>query len=65
MQAVCDTVSTPVIASSGCGSPADMEEVFVDAGADAGLAASIFHFSEYSIEETKEYLDNKGIPVRL
>jgi cyclase len=65
MKAVCDTVSTPVIASSGCGSPADMEEVFVDAGADAGLAASIFHFGEYSIEETKEYLDSKGIPVRL
>ncbi|RLM39060.1 imidazole glycerol phosphate synthase subunit HisF [Haloarcula sp. Atlit-120R] len=65
MKAVCDTVSTPVIASSGCGSPADMEEVFVDAGADAGLAASIFHFGEYSIAETKEYLDGKGIPVRL
>ncbi|MFB6224086.1 MAG: imidazole glycerol phosphate synthase subunit HisF [Haloarcula sp.] len=65
MQAVCDTVSTPVIASSGCGGPEDMEEVFVDAGADAGLAASIFHFGEYSIAETKEYLDDKGIPVRL
>ncbi|WP_336329256.1 imidazole glycerol phosphate synthase subunit HisF [Haloarcula sp. CGMCC 1.2071] len=65
MQAVCDTVSTPVIASSGCGGPEDMEEVFVDAGADAGLAASIFHFGEYSIAETKEYLDSKGIPVRL
>jgi len=65
MKAVCDTVSTPVIASSGCGGPEDMEEVFVDAGADAGLAASIFHFGEYSIAETKEYLDSQGIPVRL
>jgi len=42
-----------------------MEEVFVEAGADAGLAASIFHFGEYSIAETKRYLDEKGIPVRL
>ncbi|WP_324662867.1 imidazole glycerol phosphate synthase subunit HisF [Haloarcula sediminis] len=65
MKAVCDAVSTPVIASSGCGGPEDMEEVFVDAGADAGLAASIFHFGEYSIEETKQYLDEQGIPVRL
>ncbi|PSP85157.1 imidazole glycerol phosphate synthase subunit HisF [Halobacteriales archaeon QS_6_64_34] len=65
MKAVCNAVSTPVIASSGCGGPEDMEEVFVDAGADAGLAASIFHFGEYSIAETKQYLDERGIPVRL
>ena len=62
--AVCDVVSTPVIASSGCGSPADMHEVFTEAGADAGLAASIFHFGEYSIEATKEYLDERGVPIR-
>jgi len=64
-KAVCDTVSTPVIASSGCGSPEDAREVFQDAGADAALAASIFHFDEYSIEETKRYLDDHGVPVRL
>ena len=64
-KAVCDTVSTPVIASSGCGGPEDMYEVFTEAGADAGLAASIFHFGEYSIEETKQYLDDHGVPVRL
>ncbi|NUE02599.1 imidazole glycerol phosphate synthase subunit HisF [Halorubraceae archaeon YAN] len=64
-KAVCDNVSTPVIASSGCGGPEDMHEVFTDANADAGLAASIFHFDEYSIEETKAYLDEHGIPVRL
>jgi cyclase len=64
-KAVCDTVSTPVIASSGCGGPEDMYEVFTEAGADAGLAASIFHFGEYSIEETKRYLDEHGVPVRL
>ncbi|MFB6092017.1 MAG: imidazole glycerol phosphate synthase subunit HisF [Haloquadratum sp.] len=63
--AVCDTVSTPVIASSGAGSPEDMYEVFADAGADAALAASIFHFDEYSIREVKDYLDERDVPVRL
>jgi cyclase len=64
-KAVCETVSTPVIASSGCGGPEDMYEVFTEAGADAGLAASIFHFEEYSIQHVKEYLDDRGVPVRL
>ncbi|QSG15842.1 imidazole glycerol phosphate synthase subunit HisF [Halapricum desulfuricans] len=64
-KAVTDTVSTPVIASSGCGGPEDMYEVFTEADADAGLAASIFHFGEYSIQETKEYLDERDVPVRL
>ncbi|CAI50170.1 imidazoleglycerol-phosphate synthase subunit HisF [Natronomonas pharaonis DSM 2160] len=64
-KAVCDNVPTPVIASSGCGSPEHMAEVFEDADADAALAASIFHFEEYSIEETKRSLDEQGIPVRL
>ncbi|MFC5367863.1 imidazole glycerol phosphate synthase subunit HisF [Salinirubrum litoreum] len=63
--AVCDNVSTPVIASSGCGGPEDMYEVFTEAGADAGLAASIFHFDEYSIQDVKQYLDERGVPVRL
>jgi cyclase len=64
-RAVCDSVSTPVIASSGCGGPEDAYEVFTEAGADAALAASIFHFDEYSIREVKEYLDERGVPVRL
>ncbi|KTG15866.1 imidazole glycerol phosphate synthase subunit HisF [Haloferax profundi] len=64
-KAVCDNVSTPVIASSGCGGPEDMYEVFTEAGADAGLAASIFHFDEYSIRDVKEYLDEHDVPVRL
>ncbi|MFB6300479.1 MAG: imidazole glycerol phosphate synthase subunit HisF [Halobacteriales archaeon] len=64
-KAVCDAVSTPVIASSGCGGPEDMYEAFVDAGADAALAASIFHFGEFDIEECKTYLDERGVPVRL
>jgi cyclase len=65
MDAVCDAVSTPVIASSGCGGPEDAYEVFTEADADAALAASIFHFGEYSIQETKQYLHEHGIPVRL
>jgi cyclase len=64
-RAVCDAVSTPVIASSGCGGPEHMREAFVDAGADAALAASIFHFGEFGIPEVKEYLDDHGVPVRL
>jgi imidazole glycerol-phosphate synthase subunit HisF len=64
-KAVCDTVDTPVIASSGCGGPEDMYDVFTEANADAGLAASIFHFDEYSICETKEYLAERDVPVRL
>ncbi|WP_254537858.1 imidazole glycerol phosphate synthase subunit HisF [Halomarina litorea] len=64
-RAVCDAVSTPVIASSGCGGPEDAYEVFTEANADAALAASIFHFDEYSIREVKEYLAERDLPVRL
>ena len=64
-KAVCDNVSTPVIASSGCGGPEDAYEVFTEAGADAALAASIFHFEEYTIDAVKAYLDDRGVPVRL
>lgn len=62
---VSEAVSTPVIASSGCGGPEDAYEVFTEAGADAALAASIFHFEEYSIQEVKAYLNERGVPVRL
>jgi cyclase len=62
---VCEAVSTPVIASSGCGGPEHMREAFEDAGADAALAASIFHFGEHSIEECKEYLAERGLPIRF
>ncbi len=64
-RAVCDVVSTPVIASSGCGGPGHMYEAFTDADADAALAASIFHFGEFGIPEVKQYLDDRGVPVRL
>ncbi len=63
-RAVCETVPTPVIASSGCGGPADMYEVFTEAGADAALAASIFHFEEYSIPAVKSYLAERDVPIR-
>jgi cyclase len=42
-----------------------MYEVFTDAGADAALAASIFHYGEYTVAEVKEYLDDRGLPIRL
>ena len=64
-RAVCEAVDTPVIASSGCGGPEDAYEVFTEAGADAALAASIFHFDEYSIRDVKEYLAERDVPVRL
>jgi len=65
MRSVTDTVSTPVIASSGCGGPEDAYEVFTESDVDAALAASIFHYGDYSIREVKKYLDERGIPVRL
>jgi cyclase len=65
MRAVTDAVSTPVIASSGCGGPHDAYEVLTEGGADAALAASIFHYGDYTIREVKEYLDERGVPVRL
>jgi cyclase len=64
-RAVSDAVSTPVIASSGCGGPDDMYEAFTEAGADAALAASIFHFGEYGIPEVKAALAEQSVPVRL
>lgn len=64
-KSVSEAVNVPVIASGGCGSPEHMLEVFKDAGADAALAASIFHFGEYSIPATKKYLRKEKILVRL
>ena len=54
-----------MIASGGCGNPQHMVDAIVDGKADAVLAASIFHFGTYTIRETKEYLADHGIPVRL
>jgi cyclase len=64
-RAVVDVVNIPVIASGGAGELEHFYEVFSEAGADAGLAASIFHYQEYSIKQVKEYLKERGIAVRL
>lgn len=57
-------VDVPVIASGGAGSPADMYRGLAEGQADAVLAASIFHFGDYTIAQVKEYLAARGIPVR-
>lgn len=62
---VAEAVSIPVIASGGVGNLEHIYDGFVKAGADACLAASIFHFREYTIKEAKEYLKKRGVPVRL
>jgi len=64
-KAVCDAVNVPVIASGGAGEAEHIYEVFAKTGADAALAASIFHFGKYTVEEVKRYLKERGIPVRL
>lgn len=64
LAAIADVLSIPVIASGGAGSKAHFYEAFTKGKADAGLAASIFHFKEIGIGELKEYLYKKGIPVR-
>jgi len=58
-------VSVPVIASGGAGSPQDLLRALDDGKADAVLAASIFHYNEISILETKRYLADHGVAVRL
>jgi cyclase len=63
--AVASAVSIPVIASGGAGGPEDIFRVLTEGRADAALAASIFHFGTYTIEQTKRYLAERGVPVRL
>jgi len=64
-RAVCDAVDVPVIASGGVGNLEHLAEGVVEGEADAVLAASIFHFGEYSIAEAKRYMAGRGIEVRL
>lgn len=59
------SLGIPVIASGGGGKPEHFAEIFEEAGADAALAASIFHFKEITIPDLKRYLQNKKIPVRI
>ena len=64
-RAVADAVEVPVVASGGAGSPEHLRAALTEGGASAALAASIFHYQEYSIARTKEYLARHGVPVRL
>jgi len=64
-RAVSEAVGIPVIASGGAGSPQHLLEALDEGKADAVLAASIFHYNQYSITEVKEYLKSRGIPIRV
>lgn len=62
--AVSDAVRIPVVASGGAGRPEHLADAILRGHADAALAASIFHFGEFTIEETKRVMAERGIPVR-
>jgi imidazole glycerol-phosphate synthase subunit HisF len=64
-RAVSDAVRIPVVASGGAGCPEHLYQVLTAGGADAALAASIFHYNEYGIAVTKAYLAERHVPVRL
>ena len=64
-RAVSDAVDVPVIASGGVGNLAHLAEGIIEGGADAVLAASIFHFGEYTVRQAKEYMAGRGIEMRL
>jgi cyclase len=64
-RAVSEAVSVPVIASGGAGAPEDLYKALVEGKADAVLAASIFHYGTYSINDIKKYLSERGIPIRM
>jgi len=63
-RAVADAVEIPVVASGGAGAPEHLRAALTEGGASAALAASIFHYQQYSIAETKDYLARHGVPVR-
>lgn len=65
LRAISETVTVPVVASGGAGTPEDLYQALVLGRADAVLAASIFHYKTYSIGEIKEYLLKRGIPIRI
>ena len=64
-RAIAEAVTIPVIASGGAGTLEHLAEGLLAGKADAVLAASIFHYREYTVREAKEYLAARGIPVRL
>jgi imidazole glycerol-phosphate synthase subunit HisF len=63
--AVSEAVTVPVVASGGAGSPKHMLDVLKEGKADAALAASIFHFGNYTVPQVKQYLADHGVCVRL
>ncbi len=63
-KAVCTRINIPVIASGGAGTLAHFHEALTEGGADAALAASLFHYQQLSISEVKEYLLAQGVPIR-
>lgn len=65
INAITSSVNIPVIASGGCGKIEDFYDVFAKSGADAALAASLFHYKELSINQVKGYLKNKGVEIRI
>ncbi len=64
-RAIADAVDVPVIASGGVGTLEHLREGLVEGGADAVLAASIFHFGEHTISQAKAYLLSRNVPVRM
>lgn len=65
MQAITDSVTVPVIASGGVGNLQHLADGIIQGGADAVLAASIFHFGEFTVGEAKRFMAKQGIPMRL
>ena len=65
LRLVSQTVRVPVIASGGAGSLEHLAQGLIEGKADAVLAASIFHFREFTIKQAKTYLKKRGVPVRL
>jgi len=63
-RAVAEAVTVPVVASGGCGTPEHMYRVLTEGKADAALAASIFHFRQYTVGQVKSYLAERGVPMR-
>ncbi len=64
-RAVSEAVSIPVVASGGAGSPDHLADAILLGGADAALAASIFHYGEYTIQQTKQVMRDRGVSVRM
>lgn len=65
LNAVCSAVSVPVIASGGCGKLEHFSALFEQSGADAALAASLFHYNELTVKQVKAHLGDHNIPVRV